>query len=116
MSRAAVAPFKDFLRTFLRQSTATNIYLIAHSMGNRVMLATLQDLMVHEPALFRNKHVREIVLTAPDVNAQVFRQQIAPVIKNGGANVTLYASDDDVALRASMLVNRAAVPGRPAPA
>ena len=106
MSAAAVGPFKDFLRAFLGKSTAVNIYLIAHSMGNRVMLAALQDLMAKEPALFRNKHVREIVLTAPDVGVDVFKQQIAPIIKKGQTNVTLYASDDDKALKVSRMLNK----------
>ncbi|MFC6222545.1 alpha/beta hydrolase [Hymenobacter artigasi] len=105
MNQASVEPFKAFMRTFLQKSSATNIYLIAHSMGNRIMLATLQDLMLREPQLFRNRHVREIVLTAPDISVADFKTRIAPVI-NGKLNVTLYASSNDRALELSQRLNR----------
>jgi esterase/lipase superfamily enzyme len=103
-NQASVAQFEAFMRTFLQKSSATNIYLIAHSMGNRIMLATLQDLMQKEPQLFRNRHVREIVLTAPDISVADFKTKIAPVI-NGKLNVTLYASSNDNALRLSQRIN-----------
>lgn len=105
MNQASVEPFKSFVRTFLQESSANNIYLIAHSMGNRIMLAALQDLMLREPQLFRNRHVREIVLTAPDISVADFKTRIAPVI-NGKLNVTLYASSNDRALELSQRLNR----------
>lgn len=105
MNQASVAPFEAFMRTFLQKSSATNIYLIAHSMGNRIMLASLHNLMVREPQLFRNRRVREIVLTAPDISVADFRTKIAPVI-NGKLNVTLYASSSDRALELSQRLNR----------
>lgn len=104
MNQASVAPFEAFMRSFLQKSSATNIYLIAHSMGNRIMLAALQDLMVREPQLFRNRHVREIVLTAPDISVADFKTKIAPVI-NEKLNVTLYASANDRALELSQRLN-----------
>lgn len=104
-NRESVAPFKAFMRSFLQKSTATNIYLIAHSMGNRIMLSTLQELMVQEPQLFRNRHVREIVLTAPDISVADFKTKIAPVV-NGKLNVTLYASSNDRALLLSQKLHR----------
>lgn len=104
INAASVAPFKAFMTSYLQSSTATNIYLIAHSMGNRIMMATLQQLMQEKPALFTNRHVREIVLTAPDISVIDFKQKIAPVLR-GKLNVTLYASDDDNALKASYLIH-----------
>jgi esterase/lipase superfamily enzyme len=105
MNKGAVAPFKAFLRTYLQSSTAQNIYLIAHSMGNRIMISTLQELMLESPALFANRHVREIVLTAPDIGVKDFKEKLAPVIKSGKSNITLYASDDDKALTLSRLIH-----------
>ena len=105
MNELTVAPFKGFLRHFLQTSSARNVYLIAHSMGNRILVATLKDLMVQEPELFRNRTIREIVLTAPDISAKVFKQDIIPIVNQGKTNVTLYASSDDVALKASKLIH-----------
>jgi esterase/lipase superfamily enzyme len=43
-----------------------------------------------------------VILTAPDVDAQVFEEQIVPAIRSQCAWLTLYASSQDRALRASM--------------
>ena len=41
------------------------------------------------------------MLTAPDVDADVFRRDLAPVIVKTASRVTLYASSNDEALRLS---------------
>jgi esterase/lipase superfamily enzyme len=46
---------------------------------------------------------KQIVLTAPDIDAGVFRQ-LATVLPNASEQVTLYASGNDLALRASEAV------------
>jgi len=49
--------------------------------------------------------LREIILTAPDIDAEVFRRDIAPGLTQA-ASVTLYASSDDLALVASKKVHK----------
>src|SRR5690606_11246730 len=48
---------------------------------------------------------REIILAAPDIDADVFRDQLAPALAQAGERVTLYASSKDLALRASKEVH-----------
>jgi esterase/lipase superfamily enzyme len=83
---------------------ATEVYLIAHSMGNRIAANVLHDRVARqEPVDF----VRELLLAAPDVNEEIFRDKIVPTMallaKTGRK---IYASDSDAALRASKVVHQ----------
>lgn len=94
---------RDFLREFLLYSGAKQIYLIAHSMGNRGLTRALTDLFSENPA-YANR-IQEIILTAPDIDAEVFKRDIAPVIARQGRPMTLYSSSEDLALVASRKVH-----------
>ena len=48
---------------------------------------------------------KEIILTAPDIDADVFRRDIAPQLRAGCDKITLYVSNGDVALLASKKVH-----------
>lgn len=95
---------KNFLRDYLTKTEADNIYLVAHSMGNRGLTQALIDLMNENPEL---KHkITEIILAAPDIDADVFKRDIAPqMVKKIGKPITLYVSSDDLALIASRKVH-----------
>jgi esterase/lipase superfamily enzyme len=56
--------------------------------------------MKDTPPLFR-----EVILTAPDIDADVFRRDIAPAIVKTAHRVTLYASSNDEALVMSKKVH-----------
>ena len=90
---------KNFLKDFAAQSGADNIYLIAHSMGTRVLTGALKELVLEDSSM-RDKF-DEIILAAPDIDADTFKRDIAPKILAGEAGTTLYASSDDYALMAS---------------
>jgi len=77
----------------------TPIYVIAHSMGNRVLTRGFKAL-VDKDKLAR-REFKQVVLAAPDVDADVFRRDIAPAILGKVPRVTLYASSNDKALMAS---------------
>ncbi|ASQ91088.1 hypothetical protein CHL67_09320 [Prosthecochloris sp. GSB1] len=80
-------------------SGARHIFLIAHSMGNRLLVNAFLRLLGERPeykALFRG-----VFLTAPDIDAELFRRDIAGRLAESGARITLYASGDDRALRLS---------------
>ena len=91
--------FKTFLRDFAEQSQAENIFLIAHSMGSRVLTGALKDLVLEYPAI--RPKLREIILAAPDIDADTFKRDIAPRILSSARSATLYASSGDYALMAS---------------
>jgi esterase/lipase superfamily enzyme len=98
-----VPHLKKFLLGVARESNADAVNLIAHSMGNRALTSALRELTLElrdEAAMFN-----QVVLAAPDIDAEVFRRDIAPAIVQSARHVTLYASSDDQALVASRQVH-----------
>ncbi|MFM9069147.1 MAG: alpha/beta hydrolase [Planctomycetota bacterium] len=99
---------KQFLRDVAQRSEAQSIYLIAHSMGNRALGSAMCDLAddaqrrsdARAATLFT-----EVVLAAPDIDADVFERDVAPAILKTAQHATLYASARDQALRASKVVH-----------
>ncbi len=99
----AVPHLKDFLIGVAQHSGADAVHLIAHSMGNRALTSALQSLSYElgdKPPMFR-----ELVLTAPDIDAEIFRRDIVPAIVNTADRVTLYASSNDEALKLSKAIH-----------
>ncbi len=90
---------QTFLEDFFKQSDAKNIYLIAHSMGNRALTRAAIAFLTKNPDA--RMRLKEIILAAPDIDAEVFKRDIAPALASSGSPVTLYASSTDVALIAS---------------
>jgi len=92
----------QFLVDVLSKTDASDVYLIAHSMGNRALANSVADVETGHPEL-RTK-IREIILAAPDIDADTFKNEIAPRIiaaKSATTHLTLYASSRDEALMAS---------------
>ncbi|BAO74626.1 alpha/beta hydrolase [Winogradskyella sp. PG-2] len=95
---------KRFLEDYLSKSKAKEIYLVAHSMGNRGLTNAIVDIMEDKPEL-RSK-IKEIILAAPDIDADVFKNDIAPkMVSKTKKPITLYVSSDDLALKASKLLH-----------
>jgi esterase/lipase superfamily enzyme len=96
----AQADFVRLLTSLLETIQAQNIYLVGHSMGNRIIGRAVTALASDRPdgdlIVFR-----EIVMIAPDVDADVFRLDMAPRLVRTGIHVTVYASSNDRALMAS---------------
>lgn len=90
---------KEFLLDYAQRTTGTDIYLIAHSMGNRALTRAVGTLFTEHPEL--KGRFKEIILTAPDIDADVFKRDIAPRLVAGCDKITLYVSDGDKALLAS---------------
>jgi esterase/lipase superfamily enzyme len=88
------------LKDLLDKTPAKRIYLVAHSMGTRVLtrayITLAGDRWMETP-----NAMREMILIAPDIDADLFRQDIAPRLAKTGIHVTLYASSGDRALMAS---------------
>jgi esterase/lipase superfamily enzyme len=88
------------LKDLLDRTPAKRIYLVGHSMGTRVLtrsyITLAGDRWVDGP-----NALREMILVAPDIDADLFRQDMAPRLAKTGIHVTLYASSGDRALMAS---------------
>ena len=94
----SVVHLQDFLASLFEKSRAGKIHLIAHSMGNRVLMQALDRLALQNQTETR---FGQIVLAAPDVSANDFRQRYSTVIRQMADHVTLYASSRDRALMVS---------------
>lgn len=93
------ANLKRFLGDFFEKSDAQNVYLIAHSMGNRALTRVVASLLAEKPSI--RHRLREVILAAPDIDAEVFRRDIAPALIASNRPITLYSSSEDLALVAS---------------
>jgi len=77
------------------------IHIIAHSMGGRVLTGAL-ELAAREGFDLK---LNNVILAAPDVDADVFTQQIMPKIQGTSERFTMYASSRDQALAISQQFN-----------
>ena len=78
----------------LKETGAKNVSIIAHSMGNQLLLQALRNLDRTNPAI---AHINQIILAAPDVDRDSFAF-LAEQIRGVGHGITMYASSNDVAL------------------
>ena len=99
----SVPHLKQFLIEVAGRSGARSVNLIAHSMGNRALTGALRELSFELGQ--QQKLFNKVVLAAPDVDAEVFKRDIAPAIAKTAEHVTLYASSNDQALVASRKVH-----------
>jgi len=100
MAQLSVPQFNQLLDE-LAALGATDVYVIAHSLGNRIVTNALKE-RTRRPT----PKISELLLAAPDVNEQIFREQIAPALaamKN--TRRTIYASSNDVALKAANIAH-----------
>lgn len=105
-----VGDLRQFLQDVANHSGATTVHLIAHSMGNRALLAAVSQLAA-DAGFKRFNTFSSLVLAAPDVDRRTFTNQVAQIRKLR-SRITLYVSDRDQALVAShRLFHRAARAG-----
>ncbi len=95
----SVPDMKEVLSSLATVAPGVPVYVIAHSMGNRVLTRGFKALLDED--LNKRRAFKQIVLAAPDIDADVFRREIGPAILGKGPRVTLYASSNDKALVAS---------------
>ena len=88
-----------FLEDVASKTQAQVVHVIAHSMGNRPLIAAMNQIAAHSTTAVKARF-RQIVLTAPDIDASTFRG-LATAFRTVGQRVTLYASSNDLALKAS---------------
>jgi esterase/lipase superfamily enzyme len=87
----------------LSRLAAGEVYVVAHSMGSRLVSQALRSRVDKGKS---TAHLRELLLAAPDINADLFRTTIAPRLKAmQGTQTTVYASSSDLALMASKAVH-----------
>jgi esterase/lipase superfamily enzyme len=104
--------FKTFLEMVARDTGASSVSVIAHSMGNQVVLPVLRELKNEAPAGVR---ISEVIFAAPDVSRDTFAV-LARDLAGVARGLTLYASGNDKALLASRQLWRGERAGEVPPA
>ena len=93
--------FELFLNQILSTTETSQIYIIAHNMGARIVSSTLKHLYSVQPK-YRDR-IREVILLAPDIEANRFAEEFAMFIGTEDAPITLYSSENDPALEISKM-------------
>jgi esterase/lipase superfamily enzyme len=92
----AADQLRDFVKLVTERTGVKNVHIIAHSMGNRVLINALKNVVPVGGAAL----VNQIILAAPDVDKDVF-ENVAASVARAAKGMTLYASGSDYALVAS---------------
>lgn len=71
--------------------------VVAHSLGARGAVQALARMAYRESAAYV---LNELVLIAPDIDTDIFRQEL-PLVKKTASRITVYASDKDKPLKLS---------------
>ena len=100
----SVTHIEQFFNDVLTRTRAKRVHLIAHSLGNQGLIDVLNTMALRRggngPPLFEN-----IILSAPDFDAELFQQQIAPNSISLARRWTLYTSKKDGVLNISANFN-----------
>jgi esterase/lipase superfamily enzyme len=98
----AVTSLVEFLGRVQGATGAEKIHIIAHSMGNRVLLPALAR-VASDPASTVYPRLGEVILAAPAVPQREFIGWIDALGRRGFQRLTLYASAVDKAMRVGFL-------------
>lgn len=90
---------RDFLRYLLESVGASQIHVVAHSLGNRAAVAAIRELQLDTLAPGAAV-LSQFVMAAPDIDAATFRQ-LAVEFATKPRRCTLYSNSSDRALAAS---------------
>lgn len=98
--RTAWRQMAEVLDHLTRLGPGVPVYVVAHSMGNRVLTQGLAELLRQRPGA--DRAFRQIVLASPDVGEEEFRQRWIYELKSANPpRFTLYASKQDIPVAAS---------------
>lgn len=96
----SVGHIKRFLLRLAEDSGAKSIHVVAHSMGSLGLTEALAEMAPAKRPMFN-----QVVLAAPDIDADIFQNRIAPRILDKVQRCTVYTSKTDLALLASRYFN-----------
>jgi esterase/lipase superfamily enzyme len=95
---AAARSLIAFLGQVVAATGAKQVHVLAHSMGNRVLLPSLVKIERDAQSPVRER-LGEIILAAPAVPERDFEAWLDDIVAHGGSRLTLYASSVDRAMQ-----------------
>jgi esterase/lipase superfamily enzyme len=96
----------EFLDRVVQESGAQRVHLIAHSMGNRALIEALQTYLAKRKPDERHDLFGQVIFTAPDVDRDYFVEAV-DALRPAAVRTTLYASNNDLALKTSQKIHGA---------
>ncbi|WP_300454435.1 alpha/beta hydrolase [Accumulibacter sp.] len=94
-ARNAWRQIADVLDQLSRLGRGVPVYVVAHSMGNRILTQGLAELLRRRPSA--RDAFRQVVLASPDIGREEFRQRwVFELAASNTPRFTLYASDQDL--------------------
>jgi esterase/lipase superfamily enzyme len=110
----SIPHIERFLVDLVERAQPKRIHLITHSMGTEGTVRALYNMALRRgpgaESVFEN-----VILAAPDFDAVIFSDQLAPEVRSIARRWTIYASDKDVALNLSASLRFAPRLGIPVP-
>jgi pimeloyl-ACP methyl ester carboxylesterase len=100
----------EFLQAIISESGAKRVHVLAHSMGSRALIEAVRTYLATRAPGNRKHIFGQMMFAAPDVDRSYFLHAIRP-LEAAAERVTLYASDNDYALRGSQLFHEGARAG-----
>lgn len=97
----SVPHLSRFLVDLQEKTDIDEIHVIAHSMGTRVLTQALAQARDEGFDL----KLDNVILAAPDIDADVFKEQFLPKISGAAGRLTMYASSGDTALKVSQKIH-----------
>ena len=101
---ASEGAITEYLIQFVEKCGIDRVHIVAHSMGNRGLLRSIQRIADRAHAT-SGKFFDQIILAAPDVDADVFRQLCSAYARVSRSS-TLYVSQKDRAVNSSRWLHR----------
>lgn len=99
--------FADFLNELIGQLPEARIVVIAHSMGNRVLVEGLERLSAKLPEDKKGTKLHGVAMFAADVDRDTYAERYVKTVKERAEKILVYASSRDLALDASRRVHGA---------
>jgi esterase/lipase superfamily enzyme len=99
LSEPAFAAFLDEIAAL----GPREVFVVAHSMGTRLVSSVLRE---RQARGITRPDIAELLLAAPDINVEIFRERIAPALSAiPRMRRTIYTSRGDLALVASRVIH-----------
>ncbi len=106
VARASGVELAETLELILREVQPERLWLLANSMGAEVVVEGFDVLSQQADMADVGTEIEDVILTAPDIDADEFDQQFKRQITALARDLTVYVSSNDRALLMSRVVNR----------